>query len=104
MTLEELIDMLETNKKIHEDYVAAQWEKLSTLNSTCKCIRTLSNYLNCITPDGLYTEKSQLLNLYTEIDTQREQTSADISKHKVEINNIEVEIVKLRVNYLERGE
>lgn len=99
MTLEEIIDMLEKNKKIHEDCVAAQRDKLSTLNSTCKCIRTLSNYLNCITPDGLYIEKSQLLNLYTKIDAQREQTSADISKHMVEINKIEVEIVKLRVNY-----
>ena len=96
MTLEELIEMLETNKKIHEDYVAEQRKKLATLNSTCKCIRTLSNYLNCITPDSLYTEKSQLLNLYAEIDTQREQTLADISKHKVEINKIEVEIIKLR--------
>ena len=99
MTLEELNDMLETNKKIHEDYVTAQREKLSTMNATCKCIKTLNNYLNCIAPNSFYTEKSQLLDLYTKIDNQRDETLANISKRNLEINKIEVEIVKLRADY-----
>ena len=101
MTLEELIDMLEKDKKIHEDYVSEQREKLVTLSSISRCIRTVINYLSSF-PYSHYTEKSQLLNLYTEIDAQHEQMLANISKRESEIRKIELEIIKLRVNYLER--
>lgn len=101
MTLEELIDMLEKNKKIHEDCVSAQREKLVILSSISRCIRTVINYLSSF-PHSHYTEKAQLLNLYTEIDTQHEQMLANISKHESEIRKIELEIIKLRVNYEKR--
>ena len=104
MKLEEYIEMFEQSIQVHQRYIDEQSKKLFTLNAISKNIKTLTTKLSCYKPLRYSNEIRNLINLFYDIDAQRNNILNNISERTTEIYKLEREIIKLKARFYRKGE